>query len=128
MQWINQRGWDQGYAPYWVSAGVTHSGGGTGVTDRSQVVFGKVMNHQEYVTFPNYDAVGADYTTAFNSTSAPGPSPFFYYSINVNLWVNGGAGGGSRQKGDGDRYCDMKGIGSGKRQQKLRLANLITYR
>jgi hypothetical protein len=26
-----------------------------------------------------------------------------------------GIGGGTRQKGDGDRYCDMRGTGSGKR-------------
>jgi len=69
------------------------------------------MNHQNIVTYPNYYAVGADFTTAFNSTSSVSEPAS---SIAVNVWLNGGVGGGARQKGDGDRYCDMRGIGAGK--------------
>jgi hypothetical protein len=36
------------------------------------------------------------------------------------MWRNGGHGG-SRQKGDGDRYCDMRGTGSGETLKKSRL-------
>lgn len=40
------------------------------------------------------------------------------------MWRNGGHGG-SRQKGDGDRYCDMRGTGSGETLKKSRLNESI---
>lgn len=106
--WTNLRGESvYSLAPYWKSAGVTHLGVGTGVTSAAQVSFGNIKGHKEWTTYPNYDGVGNDYVVIFDSTKEP------YFSINI--WFNDGIGGGTRQKGDADRYCDMRGTGSGKR-------------
>lgn len=76
------------------------------MTDRSHVQFGNVINKTftEDTNFPKYDAQGADYMTVF----AAGDDS----SLEVHLLGNSGFGG-SRTKGDGVRYCDMRGSGTG---------------
>lgn len=109
---INQRGSDLSLSPSWLEAGVTHSGIGTNVTDRSQVVFGSVSNQSYYTAWPLYQGVGADYSVAITSDTPVGTRPYQTY-LSLNLWANSPPGGGTRQKGDGARYCDMRGTGSG---------------
>ncbi|KAH8585657.1 hypothetical protein B0O99DRAFT_530303 [Bisporella sp. PMI_857] len=113
--WTNIRGETlNSLAPIWRSAGVTHSGVGTGVTTYSQVIFGNVKGHKEWETWPNYQGVGVDYTVLFNSAEGF-PLPAGETSTEglvVKLWFNKGTGGGTRQAGDGVRYCDMRGTGS----------------
>jgi hypothetical protein len=89
-----------------------------------QVAFGNVKGHKEWITYPDYDGVGDDYTVLFTGNVAPYPLPTGETSAEnlvVKLWFNTGAGGGTRQKGDGDRYCDMRGTGSGKRHSQSML-------
>jgi hypothetical protein len=75
------------------------------------VQFGNVAGHKEWITYPNYDGVGDDYTVLSTGNGSAFPLP---EDLVVKLWFNTGPGGGTRQKGDGDRYCDMRGTGSGK--------------
>lgn len=77
-----------------MDAGMTHTGIGTGVTDRRQVAFGNIWAPRN-----------ADYT-ALIAPEVIGP-----YFPSITLWQNTGSGG-TRLKGDGDRYCDMTGNGS----------------
>lgn len=104
-------------APFWKFAGVTHSGAATGVKFYYQVRFGNVAGHREYVTYPNYDGVGDDYTVAFSGPGGLYPLPSGESSPNalvMKLWFQtSGTSGGTRQIADGDRYCDMRGLGSG---------------
>lgn len=116
--WTNTRGESiNSLAPFWKFAGVTHSGGATGVTSYPQVRFGNVAGHREYVTYPNYDGVGDDYTVAFSGTGGKYPLPSGETSpdaLVMKLWFQTtGTSGGTRQIADGDRYCDMRGTGSG---------------
>jgi hypothetical protein len=83
------------------------------------VSFGNVAGHKEWLTYPNYFGVGDDYTALFTGNGGSYPLPSGETSLNgenlaVMLYFNSGIGGGTRQKGDGDRYCDMRGIGAGK--------------
>lgn len=91
--------------PYWISSGVTHAGTGF---PREQVKFGNVFHHDEKTTWPNYYAIGADYTTVSNR-SAPGVTNREFL---IGMYENGGPGGGSRLKADGTYFCDMRGTGS----------------
>jgi hypothetical protein len=55
----------------------------------------------------------------------PYPLPSGETSLNnanlvAKLYLNTGKGGGTRQRGDGDRYCDMRGTGAGKRCYRFR--------
>jgi hypothetical protein len=99
-------------APIWKAAGVTHHGDpvlkqyGKAL---STVVFGNVKGHDEWVTYPDYQGVGNDYTVTYSYGTYPA------YKLRIKLWFNGGTGGGTRQAGDGDRYCDMRGKGAGKK-------------
>lgn len=119
--WTNLRGETRNsLAPLWKYAGVTHNGEGVGVTNFHQVKFGNFAGHKEWITYPDYFGVGADYTALFTGTGGSSPLPSGETSLNnanlaVKLYLNGGIGGGTRQRGDGDRYCDMRGTGSGKR-------------
>jgi hypothetical protein len=74
----------------------------------SSLIFGNVKGLKEWVTYPDYQGVGNDYTVAYQI----GPSGA--YKLRVSLWFNGRTGGGTRQAGDGVRYCDMRGKGAGK--------------
>lgn len=83
--WINQRGYDVGLTPVWESMGVTHKGF-VGLTN---------------VTFGAYWGSGkADYA-AIDETST---------GITFTTWQNRDSGG-TMVKGDGSRYCDMRGTG-----------------
>lgn len=75
--------------PLWKSAGVTHSGGGTNVTSYTQVIFGNVKGHKEWITYPDYNGVGNDYTVVLDGTSVPAGSNS---DLVVSLWFNTGAG------------------------------------
>jgi hypothetical protein len=84
-----------------------------------QVQFGNFAGHKEWVTYPDYFGVGDDYIALFTGNGFPYPLPSGETSLNdaaltVKLYQNGGKGGGTRQRGDGDRYCDMRGTGAGK--------------
>ncbi|EPE33632.1 SGNH hydrolase [Glarea lozoyensis ATCC 20868] len=108
--WTNLRGHSvNSLVPVWRAAGVTHFGDPL-LTQYpkplSKLIFGNVKGHKEWVTYPNYQGVGNDYTVAYQI----GPSGA--YKLRVTLWFNSGTGGGTRQAGDGVRYCDMRGKGS----------------
>ena len=115
---INQRGFEVGLAPAWLDAGITHTGDGTGVTDRSQVVLANIWatNYNRGNTWPDYNGGGADYVVVKNQSSGGGRG--LITITNMDLHVNDGHGG-TRQKGDGDRYCDMRNTGSGKCRSRL---------
>lgn len=123
ITWTNLRGETiNSLAPFWKYAGITHTGDGVGVTRNFQVSFGNVAGHKEWITYPDYFGVGDDYTALFTGNGGNFPLPSGEASLNnenlaVKLYFNTGKGGGTRQKGDGDRYCDMRGIGAGKRYQ-----------
>ncbi|KIN00783.1 carbohydrate esterase family 3 protein [Oidiodendron maius Zn] len=116
--WTNLRGETiNSLAPFWKYAGVTHSGAGVGVTQYRQVSFANVAGHKEWITYPDYFGVGDDYMALFTGNGGSNPLPSGETSLNnenlaVKLYFNTGKGGGTRQKGDGDRYCDMRGIGA----------------
>jgi hypothetical protein len=118
--WTNLRGQTlNSLAPFWKYAGVTHSGSGVGVTKHWQVSFGNIAGHKEWITYPDYFGVGDDYAALFTGNGGSYPLPAGQTSLNnenlaVNLYFNTGQGGGTRQDGDGDRYCDMRGNGAGK--------------
>jgi hypothetical protein len=85
------------------------------VTKYYQVLFGNVAGHKEWITYPDYAGVGDDYTALFTPFYSLLAGETSTEDLVVKLWFNSGAGGGTRQKGDGDRYCDMRGTGSGER-------------
>ena len=130
--WTNLRGeTTNSLAPFWKYAGVTHSGVGVGVTQYWQVSFANVAGHKEWITYPDYFGVGDDYMALFTGNGGSNPLPSGETSLNnenlaVKLYFNTGKGGGTRQKGDGDRYCDMRGIGAGKRYKPSFLGILLT--
>jgi hypothetical protein len=100
--YINNRGTGKGsLAPDWVSVGVTHAGMQVdGAKDR--VKFGNV--------YPGNDN-GADYVyIEFQQLgSSTGAEPVYDHYLHV--WKNTGSGG-TKLKGDGDFYCDMRGTGA----------------
>ncbi|CAM1511970.1 Fc.00g094830.m01.CDS01 [Cosmosporella sp. VM-42] len=80
---INHRDHDVGWAPVWVSAGITHGGADIGVTDQSQVHFGKVA--------------GTDKPSDYTYVYAANKKDMF---PTVELWQAAG-GGGCYLNGDG---------------------------
>lgn len=87
--WINRRTRGSGIVPDWVSAGITHLGQGeSGI--RGNIKFGKIYgsNRLDYI----YIKEERDW-------------------FDVRVWENRGSGG-TKQKGDGVFYCDMRGTGS----------------
>ena len=114
---INQRGSAVGAAPVWLTPKLTITGegiGGGNVTNRTHIKLGRVFKQdpEPWITFPDYTGRGVDYTTVFHDSSAKG-GPSYPSFLPVRLLVNLG-GGGTRTKGDGVYYCDMRGSGSGK--------------
>jgi hypothetical protein len=59
------------------------------VTSYSQVRFGNVKGHKEWITYPDYNGVGNDYTVVLDGTSVPAGSNS---DLVVSLWFNTGAG------------------------------------
>lgn len=108
---------------------------------RDMITFGKAYGHvQAYDFLPSrdyvyiyeeiYDSSAIAYNVAGRSSiSRPYGTPIsmyaesdspalekrdaFVYSYHVNIWENGGTGGG-KLKGDGDRYCNMMGRANGR--------------
>jgi len=111
--WTNTRGESvSSLAPVWKAAGVTHFGDPIVSQYPSRVVFGNVKGHKELATYPLYQGIGNDYTVASQV------GPVGAAKLRITLWFNAGTGGGTRQAGDGDRYCDMRGKGAGKRERQ----------
>lgn len=122
---INQRGSDVDLRPIWLPAKQTSSGEGSGVISRDQINFGKIFQHDEFTTYPNYTARGLDYSITGNWTNLckactieyenKGCPPScnqddLYYPLEL---IRNNGGGGARVKADGAQYCDMRGAGSG---------------
>jgi hypothetical protein len=84
------------------------------VKSRDNVKFSKVTNKSFTVdtNFPKYDAQGLDYTTIFANDTITVVNDQPTISLPVYLLGNSGSGG-ARMKGDGVRYCDMRGSGTG---------------
>jgi hypothetical protein len=53
------------------------------VTGYSQVIFGNVKGHKEWITYPDYNGVGNDYTVVSSDSNG---------NLVMNLWFNTGAG------------------------------------
>jgi hypothetical protein len=86
--YINNRGWGAGIVPDWRSAGITHPGQGDyGI--RENIKFGRI-----------YGSGRRDYIYLKEEKT--------YYDVIV--WENQGYGG-TKRKGDGNFYCDMRGTG-----------------
>jgi hypothetical protein len=94
--WINHRGYNVGLAPVWVPMGQTSIGANINVRNASEVVHGKVRGTKRH-----------DYTHVTDNVTLAGFSGF----ANIDLYANEGSKG-LYQKGDGCRYCDMRGIGA----------------
>ncbi|KAK0384091.1 hypothetical protein NLU13_8180 [Sarocladium strictum] len=87
--WINRRRRGAGIVPGWASSGITHAGqGDSGI--RGNIKFGKIYgsNRLDYI----YLKEERDW-------------------FDVRVWENTGQGG-TKQKGDGVFYCDMRGTGT----------------
>ncbi|TGJ79062.1 hypothetical protein E0Z10_g9703 [Xylaria hypoxylon] len=87
--WVNQRGHGRGIVPEWRSAGRTHAGqADTGI--QSNIKFGRIYGsgRLDYIYLKEVDD---------------------WYDVHV--FENKGTGG-TKRKGDGDNYCDMRGTGS----------------
>ncbi|KAL4861182.1 SGNH hydrolase-type esterase domain-containing protein [Aspergillus spectabilis] len=100
--YINNRGTGKGsLVPDWVSAGVTHAGMQVeGAKDR--VKFGNV--------YPGNDN-GADYVYIESAQLGPSTGADPLYNHYLHVWKNTGSGG-TKLKGDGVFYCDMRGTGA----------------
>ncbi|KAL4934909.1 hypothetical protein BDV06DRAFT_229313 [Aspergillus oleicola] len=100
--YINNRGTGKGsLAPDWVSVGVTHAGMQVkGAKDR--VKFGRVYTA---------DRKGADYVYIKSQQLGPSTGGAPLYDHYLYVWKNTGSGG-TRLKGDGVFYCDMRGTGA----------------
>lgn len=86
--YINQRGWGAGIVPNWVHSGITHTGMGVkGV--RNHIKFGRIYgnNRMDYIWLKEEND-----------------------RWDMHVWENDGAGG-TKLKGDGVFYCDMRGTG-----------------
>jgi len=108
--WTNTRGQSvNSLAPLWKAAGITHFGDPLVMQNPTSLVsFGNVKGHTEWETWPDYHGVGNDYVVMYQDFSDSKGK------LRIKLWFNSGTGGGTRQAGDGDRYCDMRGKGAGK--------------
>ncbi|OBT51242.1 hypothetical protein VE04_08841, partial [Pseudogymnoascus sp. 24MN13] len=84
--WINQRGYDVGLTPVWVPMGQTHAGAAS----------------PQNISFGTFWGSGrGDYSEISESGGA----------ISINRFSNEDVGG-TMVKGDGVRYCDMRGTGA----------------
>ncbi|KFY78640.1 hypothetical protein V499_02243 [Pseudogymnoascus sp. VKM F-103] len=84
--WINQRGQDVGLTPVWVSMGQTHGGAAS----------------PQNITFGTFWGSGrGDYAEVYESGG----------TVKINRFQNKDVGG-TMVKGDGVRYCDMRGTGA----------------
>lgn len=87
--WINRRTRGSGIVPDWVSSGITHQGQ-PAIDIRNHIKFGRIYgsNRVDYIFLKEEET---------------------YFDVRV--WENKGSGG-TKQKGDGVFYCDMRGTGS----------------
>ncbi|KAI1120096.1 hypothetical protein F5Y10DRAFT_290321 [Nemania abortiva] len=87
--WINQRGHGKGIVPEWRSAGLTHPGQAES-NIQSNIKFGRIYGsgRLDYIYLKEQD----DW-------------------FDVHVFENKGSGG-TKRKGDGNFYCDMRGTGS----------------
>jgi hypothetical protein len=100
--YINNRGTGKGsLAPDWVSAGVTHAGMQVDGA-KARVKFGKVYTANRK---------GADYVYVELQQLGPSTGGEPLYDHYLHVWKNTGSGG-TRLKGDGVFYCDMRGTGA----------------
>ncbi|KAI0529773.1 hypothetical protein GGR58DRAFT_526027 [Xylaria digitata] len=87
--WINQRGHGKGIVPKWRSAGLTHPGQAKSDI-RSNIKFGRI-----------YGSGRLDYIYLKEEEDW----------FDVRVFENKGSGG-TKRKGDGNFYCDMRGTGA----------------
>ncbi|KAF2438288.1 carbohydrate esterase family 3 protein [Karstenula rhodostoma CBS 690.94] len=102
---INQNGAKAdggGLTPHWVEAAAAHPGFGSDMSNRNEVLFGRVFGSRraDYIrvkeTFHKRGSVqNVDYDT---------------WDYDMTYFQNQGSGG-TRRNGDGIRFCDMKGRG-----------------
>ncbi|KAL4860487.1 SGNH hydrolase-type esterase domain-containing protein [Aspergillus spectabilis] len=100
--YINNRGTGKGsLVPDWVSAGLTHAGMQVDGA-KARVKFGKVYTANQK---------GADYVYVESQQLGPSTGGEPLYDHYLHVWKNTGSGG-TRLKGDGVFYCDMRGTGA----------------
>jgi len=78
-------------APFWQSSGVTHGGSDT-VTNYWQVVFGNVKGHKDWITYPDYLGIGADYTVVQSVSDGTLPAGTDSSDLEVSIVFNSGTG------------------------------------
>ncbi|ETN41282.1 uncharacterized protein HMPREF1541_03217 [Cyphellophora europaea CBS 101466] len=96
--WTNSRGVGKGMAPHWIQARCAHGGMGEDGA-RDQIRFARIWAYGGY-----------DYARVKVEPFRLGLDPTINSRIKIEAWRNKGEGG-TKLRGDGNRYCDMTGNG-----------------